>query len=108
MWGAGPLTVRRRRRGGEHPWALLVVLFACVWQKLLPLLRKWSCNAATTKNTPLPMLQNKQGVIRRKTSYVFAFPGAAFPATVHFSESSGARLRGRRLGIRCIFCFGLR
>ena len=26
VWGAGPLTVRRRRRGGEHPWALLVVL----------------------------------------------------------------------------------
>ena len=41
VWGAGPLTVRRRRRGGEHPWALLVVLFACVRQpaELLPLLQ---------------------------------------------------------------------
>ena len=42
--GAGPLTVRRRRGGGEHPWALLDVLFGCARQQLLPLLRKWSCN----------------------------------------------------------------
>ena len=37
VWGAGPLTVRQSR--GDHPWALLAVLFGCVRQQLLQLLK---------------------------------------------------------------------
>ena len=45
VWGGTADGEAEETRRGEHTWALLVVLFACVWQQLLPLLRKWSCNA---------------------------------------------------------------
>ena len=46
VWGRGTADGEAEEtRRGEHPWALLVVLSGCVWQQLLPLLRKWSCNA---------------------------------------------------------------
>ena len=73
----------------------------CVWQ-LLPL---WSCDARKTACFRA-MLQNR-GVLLGENKR----PLRKKQATNHLSVGSSgvdARLRGRRLGIRCIFCFGLR
>ena len=57
VWGAGPLTVRRRRRGGEHPWALLVWFCLLVSGSC-----GWSCNAAAdvAEQNVLLQLQNRR------------------------------------------------
>ena len=74
--GAGPLTVRRRRRGGEHPWALLVVLFACAWQ--LP-----SAGAATHEKPPASAVA-EQGCFIRKNNGFANYPHQG-PTITHLS-----------------------